>query len=168
MSRVSVIALLGAVVLVSFPAGASGQSLRLTAYGLRAGATLDDELTQFTFGGHADLGRLTPNTRLQPLLTMSVGDGAFGVLAGSEIHYLFPVGASSSRLEPYLGGGVGLSHLDFDGNRNGGSDQTEIALLLTGGVEVPVRPWWGTFFELRFQVMDESIFRAEAGMNWRY
>lgn len=138
-------------------------ALELTAYGLRAGASLDDELTQFLVGGQLDLGRPYDNLRVQSLLTVGFGDDALSFLVGGEAHYLFPV-SSSSRVEPYAGGGVGLHHINFDD----AGDSTEAALLLTAGFDVPAGRWWGYFAEARFVLADEQVFRLEGGINWIY
>ena len=155
----------GLAFLAATPARA--QDLRVMAYGVRAGASLDDDLTQFLAGGQVDLGRLADNVRLQPFVTLGVGDDAFSFLLAGEVHYLFPVDPARSRVEPYAGAGVGLSHVSYD--RPGrDDDSTELALLLSGGVDVPVQRWWGWFGEVRFQIADESLFRLEGGINWRY
>lgn len=144
------------------PSPASAQDMGLRAYGIRAGAALEDD-PQFLVGGHADLGRLAPNLRIQPLFTVGAGSDVLSLLLGVEGHYLFPVEAGA-RVEPYVGGGVGLHHLNFDH----ADDDTEVALLVAGGVDVPVERWWGWFAEGRFVIADESVFRLEAGIDWTY
>ncbi|MBW3660302.1 MAG: hypothetical protein KY397_01540 [Gemmatimonadetes bacterium] len=145
------------------PRPAAAQELGLRAYGIRAGLALEDDLTQILVGGHADLGRPAPNLRLQPLFTVGAGEDALTLLLGGEVHYLFPIEAGST-VEPYVGGGLGVHHIDFDE----GSDTTDLALLVAGGVDVPVERWWGWFAEGRFVIEDETIFRLEAGVNWQY
>jgi hypothetical protein len=149
------------------PAIAHGQDLGLRSYGIRAGASLDDDLTQLLVGGQVDAGRLAENLRLQPFVTVGFGDDALSFMLAGEVHYLFPVDPARSRIEPYAGAGLGLSHVNYD--RVGRDDDTtEIALLLAGGVDVPVQRWWGWFGEVRFQIADESLFRLEGGLNWQY
>lgn len=149
-----------AATLIPSPAGA--QDLGLRSYGIRIGAALEDD-AQILVGGHADLGRLAPNLRLQPLFTVGAGSDALSLLLGGEAHYLFPVEAGST-VEPYVGAGVGLHHVDHDR----GGDDTEVALLVTGGVDVPVERWWSWFAEGRFVIADDTVFRLEAGVNWVY
>lgn len=163
MSRALALACLIAMLALAAPPRAGAQDLQLTAYGVRSGLSLDDDLFQLLVGGQVDLGRLATNVRLQPFVTAGVGDDAVTVLLAAEAHYLFPV-AAGSRFEPYAGGGVGLHHINWDG----GSDDTEVALLLAGGVDVPVQRWWGWFAEGRFVVADDVVFRLEGGLNWRY
>jgi hypothetical protein len=149
------------------PATVHGQDLGLMSYGIRAGASLDDDLTQLLVGGQVDAGRLAENLRLQPFATVGFGDDALSFMLAGEVHYLFPVDPARSRIEPYAGAGLGLSHVSYD--RVGRDDDTtEIALLLVGGVDVPVQRWWGWFGEVRFQIADESLFRLEGGLNWQY
>lgn len=144
-----------------------GQDLGLMAYGIRAGASLDDDLTQFLIGGQVDAGRLAENVRLQPFVTLGFGDDAFSFMLAGEVHYLFPIDPARSRIEPYAGAGLGFSHVNYD--RVGRDDDTtEVALLLAGGIDVPVQRWWGWFGEVRFQIADESLFRLEGGLNWQY
>ena len=149
------------------PAPVQGQDLGLMSYGIRAGASLDDDLTQLLIGGQVDAGRLAENLRLQPFVTLGFGDDALSFMLAGEVHYLFPIDPARSRVEPYAGAGLGLSHVNYD--RVGDDDDTtEIALLLAGGVDVPVQRWWGWFGEVRFQIADESLFRLEGGLNWQY
>lgn len=149
------------------PTSMPAQDLGLLSYGIRAGATLDDDLTQLLVGGQVDAGRLAENVRLQPFVTIGFGDDALSFMLAGELHYLFPIDPARSRVEPYAGAGLGLSHVNYD--RVGRDDDTtEIALLLVGGVDVPVQRWWGWFGEVRFQIADESLFRLEGGLNWQY
>ncbi|MEJ2151580.1 MAG: hypothetical protein P8Y29_01185 [Gemmatimonadota bacterium] len=158
--------------LAAAPNAARAQNgLELMGYGFRAGASLDDELTQFLVGGHLDLGRPYDSLRVQTIITTGFGDDAFSFLLGGEAHYLFPVSATSS-VEPYAGGGIGLHHInrdrDNDDDRGRHDDTTEAALLLVAGFDVPVSRWWGYFVEGRFLVADESVFRLEGGLTWLY
>lgn len=149
------------------PATVFGQDLGLMSYGIRAGASLDDDLTQLLVGGQVDAGRLAENLRLQPFATVGFGDDALSFMLAGEVHYLFPVDPARSRIEPYAGAGLGLSHVSYD-RAGRDDDTTEIALLLAGGIDVPVQRWWGWFGEVRFQIADESLFRLEGGLNWQY
>jgi hypothetical protein len=152
--------------LAAAPTVARAQNgLELMGYGFRAGASLDDELTQFLVGGHLDLGRPYDSLRVQTIITAGFGDDAFSFLLGGEAHYLFPVGATAS-IEPYAGGGLGLHHINRDRRRD--NDTTEAALLLVAGFDVPASRWWGYFVEGRFLVADESVFRLEGGVTWLY
>jgi hypothetical protein len=169
MARALPILVIAGTLVSLFPSESRSQGLQLMSYGVRAGATLDDDLTQLLIGGQMDVGRLAENVRLQPFLTVGVGDDALSLMLAGELHYLFPVDPARSRVEPYAGAGLGLSHVNFDRDGAGGDDDsTEIALLLVGGVDVPVQRWWGWFGEVRFQIADESLFRLEGGLNWMY
>jgi hypothetical protein len=167
MARVLVPILLIAGLLPCLATTGRSQDLQVMAYGVRAGASLDDDLTQLLIGGQVDVGRLAENVRLQPFLTVGVGDDALSFMLASELHYLFPIDPARSRIEPYAGAGLGLSHVNYD-RPGGDDDSTEIALLLAGGIDVPVQRWWGWFGEVRFQIADESLFRIEGGLNWQY
>jgi hypothetical protein len=167
MARALAPILLIAGLLSSLPANARSQDLGVMAYGVRAGASLDDDLTQLLVGGQVDVGRLAENVRLQPFATIGFGDDALSVMLAAEAHYLFPVDPARSRIEPYAGAGLGLSHVNYD-RAGRDDDTTEIALLLAGGIDVPVQRWWGWFGEVRFQIADESLFRLEGGLNWQY
>ncbi len=158
--------------LAADPNAARAQNgLELMGYGFRAGASLDDALTQFLVGGHLDLGRPYDSLRVQTVITAGFGDDAFSFLLGGEAHYLFPVSATSS-IEPYAGGGLGLHHINRDrivvDDIDIDSDSTEAALLLVVGFDVPASRWWGYFVEGRFLVADESVFRLEGGVTWLY
>lgn len=164
MSRVFALLFAAAVLLAHAPAPGHAQDLRLTGYGVRTGASLDDELTQVLVGGHLDLGRLASDVRLQPSFTVGFGDDALSLLLAGEAHYLFPVNPSETPIEPYVGGGIGLSHVDFDES----GDDTEVALLVTGGIESPIRRWLRVFGEGRFVIADQTTFRLEGGLTWLY
>lgn len=169
MSRAQ-LALLGAALVALFllpPPAAGQEALTLTGYGVRAGASLDDDLTQLLVGGHVDLGRPWQNVRIQPLATLGFGDDALSLLVAAEAHYLFPVDPNRSRVDPYAGGGVGFHHINFDEDQ-GEDDSTEVALLLVGGVDVPMRRYWKYFGEARFLLGDNSVFRLEGGVTWTY
>lgn len=145
------------------PDRAAAQDLGLRSYGIRLGAALEDD-PQVLVGGHADLGRLAPDLRIQPLFTVGAGSDVLTLLLGAEAHYLFPVEANAA-VEPYVGGGVGIHHIDYD---EGPADDTDVALLVAGGVDVPVQRWWSWFAEGRFVIADDTVFRLEAGINWVY
>ncbi|HUP01763.1 MAG TPA: hypothetical protein VM737_09635 [Gemmatimonadota bacterium] len=169
MSRANSLHLAAVLLLgVLFPRPAVAQEwLALTTYGVRAGASLDDDLTQLLLGGHVDIGRPYENIRIQPLITLGLGDDALSFLIAGEAHYLFPVDPNRSRVDPYAGGGLGLHHVNFDDDADH-DDSTEVALLLTAGADIPMRTWWGYFAEARFLIGDNSIFRVEGGITWVY
>ncbi|MFN2383678.1 MAG: hypothetical protein ABR559_05375 [Gemmatimonadota bacterium] len=145
---------------------AAAQTLELQAYGARTGVSLDDDLTQLLLGGHADLGRLAENVRLQPFVTVGLGDNALSFLLAGEVHYLFPVDAARTRLLPYAGAGLGFSHVNLD--EEDADDSSEAVLLLAGGIDVPASTWWHYFAEARMAIADESVFRIEGGITWEY
>lgn len=164
MARVRLALIASALALPLCVPSLRAQEIRTRAYGVHAGVTVDDP-AQLLVGGQVDLGRLGTNVRFQPLVTVGVGGDAVTVLAGAEAHYLFPT-AAKSRLQPYLGGGVGVFHVNNDAP--GVEDPTDVALLVSGGVDVPVERWWSWFAEGRFIVADGSLFRLEAGIDWKY
>lgn len=145
---------------------AAAQTLELNAYGVRTGASLDDDLTQLLIGGHVDLGRLAENIRLQPFLTLGLGDGALSLLVAGEAHYLFPIDPQRSRLLPYAGAGLGFGHINYDDDD--ADDSSEAVLLLAGGIDIPASTWWHYFAEARMAIADESVFRLEGGLTWEY
>ena len=166
MARALPILVIAGTLVCFLPSVSRSQDLQIMAYGVRGGASLDDALTQLLGGGQVDAGRLAENVRLQPFLTLGLGDDALSLMLAGELHYLFPVDPAPSRVEPDAGARLGLSHRNFD-SEGRDDDSTEIALLLAGGVDVPVQRWWGWFGEVRFQIADESLFRLEGGINWK-
>ncbi|CAN5168814.1 hypothetical protein BH18GEM1_BH18GEM1_08390 [soil metagenome] len=170
MSR-SKLAFLAAILAAPFLSARSAhgqEALTLTGYGVRAGASLDDELVQLLVGGHVDLGRPWQNVRIQPLATLGLGDDALTLLVAGEAHYLFSVDPNRSRVDPYVGGGVGVHHVNFDEDDGDLDDSTEAVLLLTAGVDIPMRQWWKYFAETRFLIGDNAVFRVEGGVTWTY
>ena len=163
MSRALFVPLILAALALGAAPSLHAQDVRLHAYGLRAGVVLDDDFVQLLVGGQVDLGTLGENIRLQPFVTAGVGDDAISLTAAAEAHYLFPVD-ETSRFEPYAGGGVGIQHIDFD---DAGTD-TEVALTLAAGADIPAARYWGYFVEGRMVIADDTLFRIEGGFNWRY
>lgn len=164
MSRALLALVLTAPLLGTTAPPALAQSLELNAFGVRGGLSLDDDLTQILIGLHADFGGLDPAIRLRPLVSVGADDDALSLLAGGEAHWRVPVDPSRTRYEPYIGGGVALFHVDPDE----GDSSTDAALLVTGGVDVPVERWWGWFAEAKFVVYDDFVLRLEGGVNWTY
>lgn len=166
MSRAPIV-LVVILSLLAPPAALRAQdAVRLSGYGVRSGVSLDDELTQFLLGGHLDLGRPWERVRIQTPLVLGFGDDAISFVVGGEAHYLFPVDPNESRVDPYAGGGLTLLHINRD--EEDGDDDTELALVLLGGVDIPMRTWWKYFVEGKFLIADESIFRLEGGVTWTY
>ncbi|HUP18843.1 MAG TPA: hypothetical protein VM778_02695 [Gemmatimonadota bacterium] len=164
MSRVLLAPVLAALALLGpLASPASAQSLALEAYGVRGGLSLDDDLTQLLVGLHADFGGLDAPIRLRPLISVGADDDALSVLAGGEVHWWIPID-TEARFDPYLGGGVGIFHVDPDE----GDGETDAALLITAGADVPVQRWWGWFAEGKFVIYDDVVFRLEGGVNWTY
>jgi len=166
MSRASIVLAAAIAFLAPTPAALAQESVTLSGYGVRAGVSLDDELTQFLVGGHLDLGRPWERVRIQTPLVLGFGDDAISFVVGGEAHYLFAVDPAESRIDPYAGGGLALLHVNRDEDE--GDDDTELALVLTGGVDIPMRTWWKYFVEGKFLIADESIFRLEGGVTWTY
>jgi hypothetical protein len=159
---------LAAALALLLPATLPAQdSVRLSGYGVRAGVSLDDDLTQLLLGGHLDLGRPWERVRIQSPLVLGFGDDAISFVVGGEAHYLFPVDPNDSRVDPYAGGGLALLHINRDEDA-GDDDDTELALVLLGGLDIPMRTWWKYFAEAKFLIADESIFRLEGGVTWTY
>lgn len=106
------------------------QDLGLRSYGLRGGISLNPD--QFSFGAHADIGRIADGIRLQPSAELGFGNGVLLASANFDAHYLL----APRSFRPYVGGGVGLNFVDVRsgiGSSNGLG--VEPVVNAVGGVE---------------------------------
>jgi hypothetical protein len=119
--------------------GAAAASLAPSSFGPRLG--LGDDPDQVVVGFVVDYGDLTPRLRLQPSLDLALGEDDFSAVSLLvPVHYRFPaVGA----FNPYAGGGIQLSYLDYgdpQGRGRGHGDGTDfdIAPMGVAGVDFPM------------------------------
>ncbi len=129
-------------------------------WGLRLGG--GDDPDQILVGVHQDFGEFVKNLRFQPSLDLGFGDDHTIVSTVLPVHYRFP-GHSSAT--PYVGGGLLLAWIERDPpGRRGGDSEFEIAPLLAGGVEWPVRETGEILLEI--QIPGADVHDAKVFVGW--
>lgn len=132
-------------------------------WGLRLG--VGDDPDQILVGVHQDFGEFVENLRFQPSLDLGFGDDHTIVSAVLPVHYRFP-GHSSAT--PYVGGGLLLAWIDRDPpGRGGGASEFEIAPLLAGGVEWPIRETGDALLEIQIPGADAHDAKVFVGWIFR-
>jgi opacity protein-like surface antigen len=153
------------------PAGAQGQraqgpSLGWNGWGLRLGVSTDPD--QAWGGVHFELGEFARNVRLRPTIEIGVGDDATVIQGLAEVHYVF---SKVQVWKPYVGGGVGLIHVNADIDTPLGTEEVsdnELSLMGVGGVETRLKS--GTRFFLEGKVglnNDSPDLKLGAGWSWK-
>jgi opacity protein-like surface antigen len=149
---------------------------------------VDPESSESTlgFGAVADLGTLSPRVRLTSQLGYwSKSESAFGTEAsvrdislGARAVYEFPV---SSKLQPYMGGGLGLHffHSEItmpDIDLGGGmilpgftaeDSATKLGIDLGGGASTPLSERTNLFGEFWYTAADIDQISLKAGLSFQ-
>jgi opacity protein-like surface antigen len=146
--------------------GSSSASLGWDGWGVRVGASSDPDQV---FGGvHFDLGEFAPDVRFRPSLEIGTGDDATVFQFLAEAHYVF---SKVQVWKPYLGGGVGLTYVDFDSDlsrRLGDDSESDIALVGLGGIETRLKSATSFFLELKIGLGDsDPDLKLAVGWGWR-
>lgn len=151
----------GLVLLAGAPAAAQEADLGFRSWGLRIGATVDPD--QVHFGLHLNAGNFAPRVRFQPSFELGLGNDLRVASINLDGLYLF----DPKPWRPYLGGGLGVSIIDFDDDRlveRGDDVNVEAGLNLIGGLE------WGPshryLLEARVGIGDIPEFKLTAGINF--
>ncbi len=123
-------------------------------------------------GVHIDAGNLARNVRVSPIVeywSVGVADVDFSDLAvGIDLMVDFPL--QDSRLNPYVGGGIGMHWLSFDDPVLDVSDSdTKFGFNLMGGVATEAMPNLALFGELRYNfVSDANQLKILGGFTYRF
>jgi opacity protein-like surface antigen len=145
-----------AVLLVSAAGNAEAQDRnRLFGYhgfGPRVGLSFNPD--QVFVGGHIDFGEAFPHVRFQPNLEIGFGDDITLIQVDGDFHYRFL--EAWDVWNPYLGGGLGLSHASLDNAPDGVDDSsTDFQIHVVGGIEKYISS--GKFFvESKLGLVDET------------
>lgn len=143
------------------PATAAAQEgLGLRRFGVRGGVTIDPD--QVHIGVHINAGQFAPKVRFQPSFELGFGsDRTIGTINIDALYTFDP-----RPWTPYLGGGLGISHIhrDFGPGKGDADHNTEVGLNLIGGLE------WGDthryLLEARVGVGDIPGFKLTVGINF--
>ena len=153
------------LVLLCFPLKAMAQGLSRIGYngwGVRAG--LSGSPDQGYGGIHVDLGEFHKDVRFRPSMELGFGDDQTVLQVLAEVHYVF---SKYLSWKPYLGGGLGLTHVDYD-NHHGDDSDTGISLSPIGGIETQLKPGTNFFAEVKLGLAHEDPdIKFAVGLTWK-
>ena len=147
------------------PLTAHAQGPLDTSFGVRAGFSSSPD--QLVLGGQLSVGEVAPNLSFDPNVELGFGDNATIISFNLDMHYHFDI--SSSTWKPYMGGGAGIHHIQFD-LPPGFVDEsvTKVAGSFILGAGVPTRSGSRFFTELKVGLGDwASDFKMLVGWNFR-
>jgi hypothetical protein len=132
-------------------------------WGLRAGVSSDPD--QGYGGVHFNLGEFAKDVRFRPSMELGFGDDQtiFQMLA--EVHYIF---SKVQTWKPYVGGGLGLTYIDYDDTHHRDGSETEISLHPIGGIETNINEGTKLFFELKLGLAsNHPDMKFCVGISWK-
>jgi opacity protein-like surface antigen len=131
--------------------------------GIRAGLSSDPD--QVYGGVHFNLGELTKDVRFRPSVEVGFGDDQTVVQMLAEVHYVF---SKFQTWKPYLGGGLGLTYVNYDDGHRGDGSDTEGSLNAIGGIETELKQGMKLFFEFKLGLahQDPDI-KFGIGLSWK-
>ncbi|MGA1840398.1 MAG: hypothetical protein ACMUIU_07210 [bacterium] len=140
--------------------GMSG--IRWKGWGVRAGLSSDPD--QVYGGVHFNLGEFAKDVRFRPTMEIGFGDDQTLLQILAEVHYVF----SKFRVwKPYLGGGLGLTYINYDDEHPKDDSDTEISLNPIAGIETMLNQGMKLFFELKLGLADEDPdLKFGVGLSW--
>ncbi|MGA1864883.1 MAG: hypothetical protein ACMUHX_07465 [bacterium] len=140
--------------------GMSG--IRWEGWGVRAGLSSDPD--QVYAGVHFNLGEFVKDVRFRPTMELGFGDDQTVLQVLAEVHYVF----SKFRVwTPYLGGGLGLTYINYDDDHPKDDSDTDISLNPIGGIETTLKQGMKLFFELKSGLPDKDPdIKLGVGLSW--
>jgi opacity protein-like surface antigen len=135
-------------ILVVFTTNTMAQGLdgiHWKGWGGRAGLSSDPD--QGYGGVHVNLGEFARNVRFRPSMELGFGDDQTLLQMLAEVHYVF----SNIRIwQPYVGGGLGLTYVNYDNDHNRKDDSdTDLSFNPIGGIETAINKSMKFFFEIK-------------------
>jgi hypothetical protein len=138
--------------------------IQWTGWGVRAGLSSGPD--QGYVGFHVNLGEFARNVRFRPSMELGFGDDQVLLQTLAEVHYVF----SNVRIwQPYVGGGLGLTYVNYndDHNRKDDSD-TGFSFNPIGGVETAINESMKFFFEIKLGLAsNDPDVKIGVGLNWK-
>lgn len=124
-------------ILLFFTSNTMAQGLdgvRWTGWGVRAGVSSGPD--QGYVGFHVNLGEFARNVRFRPSMELGFGDDQILLQTLAEVHYVF---SNVKIWKPYVGGGLGLTYIDYSKDHNRRDDsETGLSFTPVGGVETAI------------------------------
>jgi hypothetical protein len=159
--RIIVSCALGALL----PLAAHAQGPMESSYGVRAGFSTSPD--QLVLGGQISVGEVAPNLTFDPNIEIGFGDSATILAFNLDMHYHFELARSAWR--PYVGGGAGIHHIQFD-VPPGFSDNstTRVAGAFIFGAGVPTRSGNRFFGELKVGLGSNYTSDLKMLVGWNF
>ncbi len=148
--------LLALALIAALPAASLAESF--TAFGPHLGFSSGPD--QFVIGGHLQWGDVAPQLDFVPGVDLGFGDNVTRISFNGDFHYRLE---TKTTWQPYLGGGVGIHFLSFDG---GGSD-TRAGGHFIAGADVATKGHSRFFAELKLGFSDSPDLEALAGWSFK-
>ncbi|MGA1791837.1 MAG: hypothetical protein ACMUIM_10140 [bacterium] len=160
------IALIIILILAGFTQKAFAQGLsriHWNGWGVRAGLSSDPD--QAYGGVHFNLGEFAKDVRFRPSMELGLGDDLFLVQMLAEVHYVF---SNTQVWKPYLGGGLGLTYVNYDNDHPGDNSETNVSLNPIAGIETMLNQGMKFFSELKLGLADEDPdIKFGVGLSWK-
>lgn len=142
--------------------GQEPSKIGLDGWGIRAGLSSDPD--QVYGGVHFNLGEFTKDIRFRPIMELGFGDDQTVLQVAGEVHYVF---SNFQTLTPYLGGGLGLTYVNYDDDHHRDGSDTEGSLSAIGGIETELYPGMTLFFEFKVGMTHEDPdIKFGLGISW--
>jgi opacity protein-like surface antigen len=141
--------------------GLSG--IRWNGWGAQAGLSSDPD--QVYGGVHFNLGEFAKDVRFSPTIELGFGDDQTVLQILAEVHYVF---SGVPVWKPYVGGGLGLTYVNYDDDHPKDGSDTAISLNPIGGIETMLNQGLKFFFELKLGLVDEDPdMKFGVGLSWQ-
>jgi hypothetical protein len=154
------------LILAGFATKAMAQEvseLRFTGWGIRAGLSSDPD--QVYGGVHFNLGEIAKDVRFRPTIELGFGDDQTVLQMLAEVHYVF---SKFGVWKPYLGGGLGLIYVNYDGDHPRDGSNTEGSLNAIAGIETELNQGKKLFFEFKLGLAHEDPdIKFGVGLSWK-
>jgi len=154
------------LILAGFPTKAMAQETSQTGFngwGVRAGLSSDPD--QVYAGVHFNLGELTKDIRFRPTVELGIGDDQIVVQMLAEVHYVF---SEFQAWKPYVGGGLGLTYVNYDNHHHGDDSDTGGSLNAIGGIETELKQGNKLFFEFKLGLANKDPdIKFAVGLSWK-
>jgi hypothetical protein len=147
------------------PKAIAQETMEIPSYGWGIRAGLSSDPDQVYGGVHFDLGELTKDVRFRPSVEVGFGDDRKLVQMLAEVHYVF---SNFASWKPYLGGGLGLTYVDYHGSHPKNGSNTGGSLNAIGGIESEITQRMKLFFEFKLGLAHEDPdIKFGIGLRWR-
>jgi hypothetical protein len=97
-------------------------------------------------------------------MELGFGDDQTLLQVLGEVQYVF---SGFPTLIPYLGGGLGLTYVNYDDDHPRDGSDTEGSLCAIGGIETELYPGTNLFFEFKVGMTnDDPDIKLGIGLSW--